>query len=90
MLLRATPRYDLSYQTIYLLSTQAEEDLLSQNLPGVATGHEEFSLRFSQFNIAIYEIIQKLVGTFQMCKTANVNRNILIQFLISYIINKNG
>ena len=44
LFLRATPRSDLSYQTIHLLSSQVEEDLHSQNLPKVAIRRDEFSL----------------------------------------------
>ena len=49
--MRATPRSDLSYHNIFLLSTQAEEDLHSQNLPGVATQQEEFSLIYQYVRI---------------------------------------
>ena len=54
LFLRATPRSDLSYQTIHLFSTHVEEDLLSQNLPRVATRREEFSLIFSSTNQISY------------------------------------
>ena len=58
LLLGVTPHSDLSYQNIHLLSTQAEEDSHSQNLPGVATRREEFSLKrlYSNSNPTKHEL----------------------------------
>ena len=54
LLLRATPPSNLSYQTFNLLSNQAEEDLLPQNLPREATRCEEFSLTVVRWFPSVY------------------------------------